>query len=39
LYDVGVDGRIILKVTLKKWGVKIWTEFTWLRIETNGGLL
>jgi hypothetical protein len=38
LGDPGVDGRIILKCILKKWDVA-WTELSWLRIGTRGGLL
>jgi hypothetical protein len=38
LRDPGVDGRIILKWKLKKWG-GAWTGLSWLRIETGGGLL
>jgi hypothetical protein len=35
----GVDGRIILKWTIKKSDWRGWTEFIWLRIGTGGGLL
>jgi hypothetical protein len=31
LGDLGIDGRIILKLSLKKLGMKMWTEFVWLR--------
>jgi hypothetical protein len=34
-----IDGRIILKWILGKWGEKVWTGFIWLRIGTNDGLL
>ena len=37
--DVGIDGSIILKRTLKKWVKREWTELMWLRIETSSGLL
>jgi hypothetical protein len=37
--DPGVDGRIILRWTFRKWYVEVWTEFDWLRIETGGGRL
>ena len=33
----GVDGRIILKLTLSGFGT--WTELIWPRIGTGGGLL
>jgi len=33
----GVDGRIILKLTLS--GLGTWTGLIWLRIGTGGGLL
>jgi hypothetical protein len=36
--DLGVDARIILEWILEKQGVKVWTEFIWLRTETSGGL-
>ena len=39
LKDLGVDGRIILKLIFRKWDVGIWTASIWLRIETGGGLL
>jgi hypothetical protein len=35
--DLGLDGRITSAV-LRKQGEKVWTEFIWLRIGTNGGL-
>jgi hypothetical protein len=35
----GVDGRIILRLILRKWDVEIWTGLSWLRIETGGGHL
>jgi hypothetical protein len=38
LGDLGVDGKIILKLIFKKWD-GAWTELTWLRIGTGGGLL
>jgi hypothetical protein len=37
--DLGVDGRIILKWILGRWGGKVWTGFIWLSIGTSGGLL
>jgi hypothetical protein len=36
--DLGTDGRMILHCILGKLAEKLWTEFTWLRIGTNGGL-
>jgi hypothetical protein len=39
LVDTGVDGRIILRRIFRKWGVGLWTEMSWLRIETVGGNL
>jgi hypothetical protein len=38
LEDIGEDGRIILKCTLKKYDM-VWTRFNWLRIWSNGGLV
>jgi hypothetical protein len=39
LEDIGVDGRIILKHILKKWGGNSWATFLWLRKVTGGGLM
>jgi len=39
LRDTSVDGRIILKEILQKYGVILWAGFIWLRIGTGGGLL
>jgi hypothetical protein len=37
---VGVNGRIILKMYLRKIGwEKTWTTFIWLRMGKRGGLL
>jgi hypothetical protein len=33
------DGKIILKCILEKQGEKLWIEFVWIRIGTNGWLL
>jgi hypothetical protein len=35
----GVDGRIILRCTFRKWDVGVWTGLRWLRIKTGGGHL
>jgi hypothetical protein len=37
--DLGVDGRIILRLILRKWDVGAWTATSWLRIGTCGGHL
>jgi hypothetical protein len=37
--DPGVDGRIILRWTLKKWDMVVRTGLGWLRIGTDCGLL
>jgi hypothetical protein len=37
--DQGVDGRIILKCTVKEYNVRVWTVSIWLRTWTSGGLL
>jgi hypothetical protein len=39
LEDLVIDGKIVLKFNLQKWGGKLWTGFTWLRRETSGELL
>jgi hypothetical protein len=38
LGDPGVDGRIILKCIFKTWD-GAWTELSWFRIGTGGGIL
>ena len=37
--DPGVDGRIILRRTFRKWDVGLWTGSSWLKIWTGGGHL
>jgi hypothetical protein len=37
--DPGVDGRIILSWTFRKWHVRVWTGSSWLRTGTGGGHL
>jgi len=39
LEDLGVDGRIKLRWTFRKWDVRVLTGLIWLRIGTGGGLL
>ena len=36
LEDPGVDGRIILRWTFRKWDVGVRTRSSWLRIGTGG---
>jgi hypothetical protein len=36
LEDSGVDGRIILRWTFRKWDVRAWIGLVWLRIVTSG---
>jgi hypothetical protein len=33
LLDIGIDWRIILRRTFRKWDVGVWTGLSWLRIE------
>ena len=35
--DASVDERIILRWIFRKWDMRLWTESSWLRIETVGG--
>jgi hypothetical protein len=37
--DLSVDGRIILKWILNKYGVRVWAGFIWLRIGSSGGFM
>jgi len=39
LQVLGVDGKIILKCILGKYGGRVWTGFIWLRIWTSGAPL
>ena len=39
LGDPGVDGRVILRWIFRKWDVRAWSGFIWLRIGTGGGHL
>jgi hypothetical protein len=39
LGDTGVDGRIIFRWIFRKWGVRVLTGLSWLRIGTGGGPL
>ena len=38
LEDLHMDGRIILKLILRDYNGRMWTEFSWLRIGYSGGL-
>lgn len=37
--NLGLDEEVMLQYMLQKYNVKAWSEFVWLRIGTNGGLL
>jgi hypothetical protein len=35
LGELGIDGKIILKWILKKWGMMLWTVLNWLRLGSS----
>jgi hypothetical protein len=35
--DLGVDGKIILKLILEKYSWRVWTGLIWLRIDSGDG--
>jgi len=37
--ELGMSGRMILKLFLKKYVVMLWTGFMHLKVEFGGGLL
>ena len=37
LEDIGVNWKIILKLSFKKWEGEAWTGLIWLRTKTGGG--
>jgi len=41
LGDPGVDGSLVLvfRWIFRKWDVRVWTGWSWLRIGTGGGHL
>jgi hypothetical protein len=39
LRNLRVDGRIVLKMVLEKWDIRMWTRFGWLRMESIEFLL
>jgi hypothetical protein len=39
LEDLDLDGKIILRLIFRKWGVVAWTGSIWLRTRTGGGHL
>jgi hypothetical protein len=30
--NIDVEGKTLLKCTLKQWGMSVWTVFNWLRV-------
>jgi hypothetical protein len=39
LGDLCLEGRIILKKILEKYGMKMWTGFNWLRLRPDVSFL
>jgi len=39
LVDLDLDGRIILRLNIRKWGVGAWIGSMWLKIGTGSGHL
>jgi hypothetical protein len=37
--DLGIDGKIIIKLIFKEWKGELWTGLIWLRIGTGVGRL
>jgi hypothetical protein len=38
LEDLSEDGKVILKCTFRKYGVRMWIGFIWLRLVSSGWL-
>jgi hypothetical protein len=38
LEELGIDGRIILELILRKFRKRVWTAFVWLKVMSNGEL-
>jgi hypothetical protein len=38
LRDPNVDGRMVLRQTVERWGGVVWTGLIWLRIGNSKGL-
>jgi hypothetical protein len=36
LEDLGVDGKVILRLIFKEEGGRVWTGFIWFRLENSG---
>jgi len=36
LGDPGIDRRIILRWTFRKWDVEVWTGLSWFRVGADG---
>jgi hypothetical protein len=39
LGELGIDGRTLLNIILRKENGRVWTEYIWLRTGTSGRLL